>query len=486
VRTITIVNQKGGCGKTTTAINLAAVYARRGHRTLVIDIDPQGHCAAGLGVPEQRIEYSIGDAMRAEEGDRIDVDRLCWEVARNLHLAPSTMRMASLEAPGGGLHELPDRDKRLGRVIAELDPHYDLCLVDCPPTLGLLTFNALRAARETLVPVETGYFSLKGAEKQWETIQRVIKRIARPIACHLMATLHDPTSALARDILAQLRRRFAGQILPVVIREHEELREAASLGQAITEYAPESDARADYEALADWLDDHVIHASVEIEIISQGVEPVRPDPPDEAEPDDGSDEPLDLHMDSGRAGELAARLRRLAVSSAVSTPAAPIAPPAPFPPISRRDAPLIVSVLPSVRRVDRLLPLPSHPLRVETMPSPETSGAMRERLYGARLTAQGVLFVQPAPAHGEVFIAGDFNLWSATATPLRYNAAVGVVEAIVPMPPGRYQYRLVVDGRWHADPYNTTEQVNGHGERNSVIEVPNAAPHADQSMQAVT
>ncbi|MCZ6837586.1 MAG: ParA family protein, partial [Planctomycetota bacterium] len=260
MRTIAIVNQKGGCGKTTCAINLAAIYAKRGLRTLLVDMDPQSHCAAGLGVPESRIEYSIGDALISDIDGRFNPDDLRWEVTRNLDLAPSTMRLAGMEAPGGGLHELPDKDKRLEKLLKRMDDRYDLCLVDCPPTIGLLAFNALRAARETLIPVETGYYSLIGAEKQWKTIQRIIERIGRPIACHMVATMYDEKSDVGKNILTTLRRRFAGQLLPTVIRLSETIREAACLGQPVIDYAPNSEAKQDFVKLADWLEQHACPA----------------------------------------------------------------------------------------------------------------------------------------------------------------------------------------------------------------------------------
>lgn len=265
MRTIAIVNQKGGCGKTTTAISLAGVFARRGLRTLLVDLDPQSHCAAGLGVPEERIELSMFDALRAE-GVGVDADRLVWSVCRNLWLAPSTMRLAALEAPGGGLHGLPDRDRRLERMLSRLAGRFDRCVIDCPPTIGLLTFNALRAARDVVIPVETGYFSLKGAERQWETVRHVVDHIGRPIRCMIVPTLHRPGEALAEDVLRVLRGRFGDAVAPVAIRCDEALRRAASMGQSVVEYAPESDAREDHEALADWLEEGRDGALVEVRV----------------------------------------------------------------------------------------------------------------------------------------------------------------------------------------------------------------------------
>ncbi|MHC4711482.1 MAG: ParA family protein [Planctomycetota bacterium] len=209
VRTIAIVNQKGGCGKTSTAINLAAVFAHRGLRTLLVDMDPQAHCAIGLGVPEGGIEQSVAEALLKADRADFDPPSAVWEVGGNLDLLPSTMRLAGLEAPGGGLHELSDRDRRLTHLVGRFAGCYDRCLIDCPPTIGLLTFNALRAAREALIPVETGFFALRGADMQWKTIHKLIERIGRPIACHLLPTLYNADSALAGDILAGHRVRPA-------------------------------------------------------------------------------------------------------------------------------------------------------------------------------------------------------------------------------------------------------------------------------------
>ncbi len=435
---------------------------------MLVDVDPQSHCAAGLGVPERRIEYSIGDAMLADLSGGLDRTRLVWEVARNLDLAPSTMRMAALEAPEGGLHAMQDKDRRLSEVLERLAPYYDRCLIDCPPNIGLLTFNALRAARETLIPVETGYFSLKGAEKQWETIQRVIKRIGRPIACHLLPTLHDPESDLARDILVSLRRQFAGQILPVVIRERHELRVAASVGQAVIEFAPDSAARRDHEALADWLEDHGVQPVVEIEILRSGtIEGV----PSE---DIGTEHlprpampsaPPRIPLETGRAAELVRRLRKQTQP--------PPTPPAPPKSIPEAVAPMPRAVETSTatceEKPEEIKNQPQVEEAVEKLP--ETNEGLRH-LYGVRYTSEGVLFVQPISTGEEVRIAGDFNRWSPTAAEMKKNAELGVLEALIPIIKGTHHYRIVVDGEWHEDRYNEEKELNDFGEYNSVLRVP--------------
>jgi len=261
MRTIAIVNQKGGCGKTTTSINLAATLAARGLRTLLVDMDPQSHCAAGLGVPEDRIENGIAEALLANPVGGEQPERMLWEVTKNLRLAPSTLALAGLEAARGGLASAADCDGRLAKLLDRLSSRFDWCIIDCPPTIGLLTFNALRAADEALVPVETGYFALKGSERQVATIEAMASRIGRVLPIRILPTLHRPEAKLASDLHAAIQRRHGAATLPVSIREHESLREAAGFGQPITEYAPGSSACDDFIQLVDWLIAHPVQCT---------------------------------------------------------------------------------------------------------------------------------------------------------------------------------------------------------------------------------
>jgi chromosome partitioning protein len=440
VRTFAIVNQKGGCGKTTTAINLSAVFARRGLRTLLVDMDPQSHCAIGLGVPEQRIEMGVAEALVRAGSDELDPAAAIWEVGGNLSLLPSTIRLAGLEAPGGGLHELPDRDRRLARLLGRLGSRYDRCIIDCPPTIGLLTFNALRAAREAIIPVETGFFALRGADRQWRTIRQLVERIGRPIACHIVPTLHRPDSTLAEDILGALRRQFAGQVVPVVVHEDEVVREAASFGQPVIEYAPQSQARQDFDLLADWLEDHPPQPVVEVELLRDTA----------WRPAEATVLPalVTAPPGEGRAAELVRRVRALHESSQPPAPSSPAT-------ASLGAAPPGDTAPPGDPALG---------------PSPDAP-AQPECLYGAFPTGAGVRFVQPGDARKAIFVAGDFNHWSATAHPLAFDERLGAHQLVMELPPGRYSYRLVVDGRWAADPYNPERHVNDYGEPNSLVVV---------------
>jgi chromosome partitioning protein len=254
MRTIAIVNQKGGCGKTTSAINLAGVFAASGYKTLLVDMGPQSHCAAGLAIPEQRIDVQIGDAMAGVGTSReVDLERLLWRVSRNLDLAPSTMKLATIEAARGDLAGRADAESRLAKVLQRLGNRHDICFIDCSPAIGLLTYNALVAADEVIIPVETGFFSLQGATKQANTIRSLAKRLGAAPVYRMLATLHNPESALANELLEELKRRFPGKVVPQVIRWDQRLRESASFGQPIIEYAPDSTGAEDYRGLAQWL-----------------------------------------------------------------------------------------------------------------------------------------------------------------------------------------------------------------------------------------
>lgn len=400
MRTIAIVNQKGGCGKTTTAINLAAVLAKQGVRTLLVDMDPQSHCAAGLGVPESRIETGIAEAMLSDLDLGFDPGPMRWEVMRGLDLLPSTMMLAGLESPDGGLYALPDRDRRLARVLQGCSVHYDICLIDCSPSIGLLTYNALRASTQALIPVETGYFSLRGARRQWGTIQSLIDRIARPIQCNMLPTLFNPESRLASRILEALHQHFPEHLLPMVIREHEPLREAASFGQPITEFAPGSEAEQDYLALARWIIEHP--PQVQSELLDE--RSAASVPPPQVQP-------------STRVGELALRMQ----AGFDATPAVQETPTAEAPADPVQQTIEVTDVDPD---------------------------------FGVIITDQGICFRQPGLPEQSMSISADFNGWSTSATPMRFDRARGCFEAIVPLPPGQYRYQVVIDGRSRIDPYN--------------------------------
>lgn len=476
MRTIAIINQKGGCGKTTSAINCAGVLARRGHRTLLVDLDPQGHCAAGLAIPEQRIDIHVGDAMLAAapgtdnsaapgtdaatgRTKAIDWTRLLWRVSRNLDLVASHVSLAGLEAVNGGLAQVPHPERCLDAVLTAVADQYDYCLIDCPPSIGLLTFNALFACTEVLIPVETGFFALQGTTRQVGTIRSLAKRLGVTPAYRMVATMHDEASPLQRDVLAELQQRFKEVVVPVVIRLDQALKQAASFGQPAIECLPDSPGAADYSALTDWLIAHPHRAGQSLAAAATAASQA-------------------ARVQAGPVTVRPASARGLLESgSATAAPAAPAMPesmvePAPIAAPSGRTAELL-------SRAQRLTErrgtqdLGQQPLEATRLVRTDERRDV-SALYGARATHGGVLFVQPAGLGSALAIAGDFNGWSSTASPMRLNPDLGVYELFVPLPPGPFTYRLVVDGRWAADPFNPEVRLNPFGEPNSLVVVPEA------------
>ena len=238
MRTIAIINQKGGCGKTTVSINLASALAAKGYRTLLVDMDPQSHCAVGLAVPEEQIEQSIYDVMIGMgRGEPMRINEVLWQICERFELAPSSIDLAAFEQQMAGVTE---RENCLQKVLDRAKEDYDYVVVDCPPSVGLLTFNALRASTDVVVPVEMGYFSLHGLSKQLETLNILCKQCDQKINVMVLGSMYDIRTKMGREILAELKKHFSAKMFKTVVNFNTKLKEAASLGQPISEYDPAS------------------------------------------------------------------------------------------------------------------------------------------------------------------------------------------------------------------------------------------------------
>ena len=247
-RVIAIVNQKGGCGKTTTAVNLAGSLANDGARVLVVDLDPQAHATLGLGIDPEQLDENLYEVLaEADGGERLA--EVIVPVAEGLHVAPSGIVLSALEQKLAQ-ERAEARTERLSRALDSLDGDYDFVLIDCPPNVGLLTFNALRAAGEAIIPLETSHFALHGVSKVMETIALLGERVGRTPSVRVLATLYDGRTRFARETLAEIRSRFGDLCFDTVIRGCVRLREAARRGLPIGSTASRSNGAVDYAALA--------------------------------------------------------------------------------------------------------------------------------------------------------------------------------------------------------------------------------------------
>lgn len=418
MRTIAIINQKGGCGKTTTSINLAACLARLGQKTLLIDMDPQGHCGVGLAVPEEQIDRTILEALiEPSDGKPAKLTEIVWQIATDFDLVPSNIKLAGFEPM---FANRDGRDLRLKQALQSLGNSYKWCIVDCPPSIGLLTFNALQACDEVIVPVETGFFSLHGLSKMMQTLEMLKQRCGRDVAVRILPTLYDTRTKLAREVLSELRGKFANELMRSTVNFNAKLKEAASFGQPITEYDPGSRGYKDFVNLAREL---MGHRPEETEVVEEAA--------------------------LSRPAELVRRAKQLTQLTNYQFGRNTVA-------LNENAAMEIVTVA----RGDE--------------PAVEPQEAISRKIasfYGVKQVDGEVVFAARFSDAKKVLIAGDFNNWSPMSTPMHTGGRRGEWSATLPLAPGRYRYRLVVDGQWTTDPNNECVEENQFGELNNIIEV---------------
>jgi len=248
-RIYTFVNQKGGVGKTTTAVNLAAFLAASGQRVLLVDLDPQANATSSVGVDKNKVTGSVYDSLVNDESPE---ENVLHSPQLKLALLPAAPALAGAEVEMVGMLA---RELQLRKALETIESHYDYILIDCPPSLGLLTLNGLVAARNgVVIPVQCEYLALEGLSQLTNTITRVRSALNPQLEIRgLVMTMFDGRASLARQVVGEVQKHFPGKVFKAIIPRSIRLAEAPSHGVPISVYAPNSTGGLAYKALAEEL-----------------------------------------------------------------------------------------------------------------------------------------------------------------------------------------------------------------------------------------
>lgn len=244
-RVIAVVNQKGGVGKSTTAVNVSAYLASFGRRTLLVDTDPQGNASSGVGVQKESLGFSIYDSII----DEVPITSVILKTEiEGLDVAPATLKLAGAEVE---LVSALSRETRLTRCLDPILSDYDFILIDCPPSLGLLTVNALVASNSLLIPIQCEYYALEGLGQLLDTISLVQRHLNKDLEIEgFLMTMHDPRTNLSQQVIEDVRNHYGPKVFTTVIPRNVTLSEAPSFGLPILKYDPKSRGAVAYEQLA--------------------------------------------------------------------------------------------------------------------------------------------------------------------------------------------------------------------------------------------
>ena len=238
---ISIANQKGGVGKTTTTVNLCAILARRGKKVLLIDADPQGNATSGLGL-EKDVEFSTYDLLVS---DTPAEEIIIKTELKNLSISPSNLNLAGAEVQ---LVSMMSREQRLKEKLDKVKENYDYILIDCPPSLGLVTLNAFTASDSVLIPVQCEYYALEGLGQLLNTIELVKKHLNKSLYIEgALLTMYDARTNLSNQVVKEVKKYFNNRVYKTVIPRNVRVSEAPSYGLPITIYDPHSKGAKSYE-----------------------------------------------------------------------------------------------------------------------------------------------------------------------------------------------------------------------------------------------
>ena len=244
-RILALMNQKGGVGKSTTAVNLSVALAEKKYKVLVIDFDPQGNTTSGLGIDKNTLRESIYDVVINE----IDINTIIKETRQKyLYIAPSTIQLAGAEVE---LVTALAREMRLKESLNSIKDEYDFIFIDCPPSLGILTINALVACDSVLIPIQCEYYALEGVTKLLESMRLVKSHLNSNIGIFgVVMTMYDPRTSLSKQVVEEVKEYFGDKVFNTLIPRNVRVSEAPSYGMSVLEYEPESKGAQAYRELA--------------------------------------------------------------------------------------------------------------------------------------------------------------------------------------------------------------------------------------------
>ncbi len=247
MRVIAVANQKGGCGKTTTAINLSSCLSLNGQKVLLIDFDPQSHASMGLNVNSDH-EKSMYDVMTPSHSERMGIQDVVVSIKDNFDVAPSNVTLSAIEQELAGID---GRENRLLTAIQALKQPYDYIVIDCPPSIGHLCFNALRACDEAIIPIDMSLFSLRGVAKLTDIILLLKDTCGHVIKSRALVTMYDSRTRYSRRVLKKVKEQFGDDVFGTVIRYNIRLRETVDYGLPVGDYDKHAIGHKDYAKLAE-------------------------------------------------------------------------------------------------------------------------------------------------------------------------------------------------------------------------------------------
>ena len=408
MRVIAVANQKGGCGKTTTSVNLAASFAFLGKRVLLVDSDPQGHASLGVGVNTEELEKTLYDVLDDSSGQDVGLEDVVIKVAKNLDLVPAQIVLSGIEQKLSGVNE---RELKLAHKIKSLRRNYQYVVIDCPPSVGLLTFNALCAATEVLIPIEPSFFSLHGLAKLKETIHFLEENTGKQLRIHAFVTNYDGRASFAQEIMHEVRSFFSEDALSTVIRRNIRLQEAARAGKPITEFDRHANGFRDYLALATELNEReeksarqLVRRRIEQDM-SQLIQAIN-----------------EASSGAKRSGKQAVEIKK------------------------DNDVASFVQEAPS-----------------------EASCEQGSVAVEQKKAVKTITFRLPAGKEQLVQIAGSFNQWVPES--LEWSDEEGLWKRVYELEAGQWSYKFVVDGLWVPDPSHENYEQTEYGGVNSVVEI---------------